>query len=102
MGFGAFLNAVRGKRVRNSPALILSKNPFVSSLKSEKSAKNWLRSANKLAKLGKESAKAWLKRAVSVSQLRYHPFQNHYTHEIIIFELFRGLQLQLSGVVRIN
>ena len=32
----------------------------------------------------------------------YHPFQNHYTHEIIIFELFRGLQLQLSGVVRIN
>ena len=29
-------------------------------------------------------------------------FQNHYTHEIIIFELFRGLQLQLSGVFRIN
>ena len=28
--------------------------------------------------------------------------QNHYTHEIMIFELFRGLQLQLSGVVRIN
>ena len=27
----------------------------------------------------------------------YHPFQNHYTHEITIFELFRGLQLQLSG-----
>ena len=34
--------------------------------------------------------------------LVYHPFQNHYTHEITIFELFRGLQLQLSGVVRIN
>ena len=32
----------------------------------------------------------------------YHPLQNHYTHEIIIFELFRGLQLQLSGVFRIN
>ena len=28
---------------------------------------------------------------------RYHPFQNHYTHEIIIFELFRRLQLQLSA-----
>ena len=27
-----------------------------------------------------------------------HPFQNHYTHEITIFELFKGLQLQLSGV----
>ena len=26
----------------------------------------------------------------------YHPFQNHYTHEITILELFRGLQLQLS------
>ena len=24
----------------------------------------------------------------------YHPFQNHYTHELIIFKLFRGLQLQ--------
>ena len=33
---------------------------------------------------------------------KYHSFQNHYTHEIIIFELFRGLQLQLSGVFRIN
>ena len=30
------------------------------------------------------------------------PFQNHYTHEITIFELFRGLRLQLSGVLRIN
>ena len=30
------------------------------------------------------------------------PFQNHYTHEIIILELFRGLQLQFSGVFRIN
>ena len=33
---------------------------------------------------------------------QYHPLQNHYTHEIIIFELFRGLQLQFSGVFRIN
>ena len=32
----------------------------------------------------------------------YHPFQNHHTHEIIIFELFRRLQLQLSGVFQIN
>ena len=32
----------------------------------------------------------------------YHPFRNHYTHEITIFELFRGLQLQYSGVFRIN
>ena len=32
----------------------------------------------------------------------YHHFQNHYTHEILIFKLFRGLQLQLSGVFRIN
>ena len=32
----------------------------------------------------------------------YHPFQNHYTHDIIIFELFRGLQLQLSGFFRNN
>ena len=29
-------------------------------------------------------------------------FQNHNTHETIIFELFRALQLQLSGVFRIN
>ena len=29
-------------------------------------------------------------------------FQNHYTHDIIIFKLFWGLQLQLSGVFRIN
>ena len=34
--------------------------------------------------------------------MNYHPFQNLYTHEITIFELFRGLQLQLSGVFRIN
>ena len=27
---------------------------------------------------------------------------NHYTHEIIIFEIFRGLETQLSGVGRIN
>ena len=32
----------------------------------------------------------------------YHPCQNHYTHEITIIELFRGLQLQLSGVFRMN
>ena len=34
--------------------------------------------------------------------LIYHPFQNHYTHKITIFELFGGLQLQLSGVLQIN
>ena len=33
---------------------------------------------------------------------KYHTFQNHYTHEITIFERFEGLQLQLSGVFRIN
>ena len=33
---------------------------------------------------------------------RYHLFQNHYTHEIIIFKLFRGLPLQLSVVCRIS
>ena len=38
----------------------------------------------------------------SVQKKHDHPFQNHYTHKIIIFELFRGLQLQLSGVFRIN
>ena len=27
----------------------------------------------------------------------YHPFQNHYTHEITIFELFRGLQFTDFG-----
>ena len=32
----------------------------------------------------------------------YHPFQKNYMHEITIFELFRGLQLQLSGLFRIN
>ena len=32
----------------------------------------------------------------------YHPFQNHYIHKITIFELFRGLQFQLSGLSRIN
>ena len=31
----------------------------------------------------------------------YHPFQNHYTHEITIFELLR-LHLQLSRVFRID
>ena len=29
-------------------------------------------------------------------------FQNHYMHEISIFKLFRELQLQLLGVLRIN
>ena len=32
----------------------------------------------------------------------YRTFQNHYTHEIIAFDSFRGLQLQLSGVFTIN
>ena len=32
----------------------------------------------------------------------YHPFQNHYTLKIIIFELFRSLQLQFSGPTGIN
>ena len=32
----------------------------------------------------------------------YHPFQNHYTHKIIIFKLFRTLQLQFSGPTGIN
>ena len=34
--------------------------------------------------------------------LGYHPFQNHYTHEIIVFKLFRLLQLQFSGPTGIN
>ena len=33
---------------------------------------------------------------------QYHPFQNHYTHKIIIFKLFRSLQLQFSGPTGIN
>ena len=33
---------------------------------------------------------------------QYHPFQNHYTYGIIIFDCFRGLQLQLSGGFQIN
>ena len=32
----------------------------------------------------------------------HHSFQNHYTHEIIIFKLFRSLQLQFSGPTGIN
>ena len=32
----------------------------------------------------------------------YYPFQNNYAHKVTIFKLFRGLQLQLSGVCRIN
>ena len=40
---------------------------------------------------------------VGVSEtLPNHSFQNHYTHEITISKLFRGLQLQLSGVCRID
>ena len=32
----------------------------------------------------------------------YHPFPNHHTHKIIIFKLFRSLQLQFSGPTGIN
>ena len=32
----------------------------------------------------------------------YHSSQNHYTHKIIIFKLFRSLQLQFSGPTGIN
>ena len=32
----------------------------------------------------------------------YYPLQNHYTDESNIFEFFRGLQLQLSGVFRFS
>ena len=32
----------------------------------------------------------------------YHSFQNHYTHKIIIFKLFRSLQLQFSGPTGMN
>ena len=32
----------------------------------------------------------------------YHPFQNHYTHKITIFKLFRSLDLQFSGPTGIN
>ena len=38
---------------------------------------------------------------LGASQL-YHPFQNHYTHKIIIFKWFRALQLQFSGPTGIN
>ena len=31
----------------------------------------------------------------------YHSLQNHYTHEIIIFELFRGLHYSFRGAVRL-
>ena len=34
-------------------------------------------------------------------KLAYHSLQNHYTHEITIFEFFRELQSQLSGVFQI-
>ena len=30
------------------------------------------------------------------------PFQNHYTHKIIIFKFFRSLQLQFLGPTGIN
>ena len=32
----------------------------------------------------------------------YHSFQNYYTHKIIVFKLFRSLQLQFSGPTGIN
>ena len=53
---------------------------------------------------GVESSGVGLARAVPLAppDSLYHPFQNHYTHETTIFELFRGLQLQLLGVFRIN
>ena len=35
-------------------------------------------------------------------KLKYHLFQNHYTHKTIIFKLFRLLQLQFSGPTGIN
>ena len=31
-----------------------------------------------------------------------HPFQNHYTHKIFVFKLFRSLQLQFSGPTGMN
>ena len=34
--------------------------------------------------------------------LIYHSFQNHYTHKIMIFKLFRSLQLQFSGPTGIH
>ena len=33
---------------------------------------------------------------------KYHAFQHLYTHKIIIFKLFRSLQLQFSGPTGIN
>ena len=30
-------------------------------------------------------------------QIDYHALQNHYTHEIIIFELFRGYSYSFRG-----
>ena len=30
--------------------------------------------------------------------LHYHPLQNHYTHEIIIFELFRDYSYSFQGL----
>ena len=50
---------------------------------------------------GSKEAKT-LVRTVPNKTCMHHPFQNIYTHEITIFELFRGLQLQLSGVFRMN
>ena len=39
---------------------------------------------------------------IATERPAYHSFQNHCTHESIILKLFWGLQLQLSGVFRIN
>ena len=37
-----------------------------------------------------------------VGTVRPSHFRNHYTHKIIIFKLFRSLQLQFSGPTGIN
>ena len=42
------------------------------------------------------------KKTKSSTDVKYHSFQDHYTHKIIIFKLFRSLQLQFSGPTRIN
>ena len=39
---------------------------------------------------------------VNFTPNKYNPFPYHYTHDIIVFRLSRGLQLQLSGVFQIN
>ena len=40
----------------------------------------------------------WLSKTV----VSNHSFQNHYTHKIIIFKLFRSLQLQFLGPTGMN